>query len=57
MRQKIIWPTLRALVIALLVLFAGFPIYWMASTALNLDSQLYGAGQNPWLQFANLSDL
>jgi multiple sugar transport system permease protein len=57
MRRNLLWSVLRALVIALLVLFAGFPIYWMASTALNLESQLYGAGQDPWLQFGNIPDL
>ena len=57
MIQKAFWSFGRLLLIATLVLFAGFPIYWMASTALNLDSQLYNTGQVPWPQLENLLSL
>lgn len=38
----------RALVIALFVIAAGFPIYWMVNTALSTDEELYQSGQG-WL--------
>lgn len=47
----------RWLLITVLVIYAGFPIYWMASTALNVSSQLYDTGQVPWPQLQNLPDL
>ena len=47
----------RILVITILVVFSGFPIYWMASTALNVNTQLYNTGQVPWLQIQNLPAL
>ncbi|MCC6305166.1 MAG: carbohydrate ABC transporter permease [Rhodobacteraceae bacterium] len=47
----------RFVVIAILVVFAGFPVYWMASTALNVSSQLYNTGQVPWPQLGNLPGL
>lgn len=45
---------LRFLLIALLVVMAGFPIYWMATTALAVNSELYATGQVPWPQLRNL---
>lgn len=45
---------LYGLLIAALVVFGGFPIYWMATTALSLNSELYNTGQVPWPQLANL---
>ncbi|AJE48663.1 carbohydrate ABC transporter permease [Celeribacter indicus] len=45
-----------ALVVVLLV-FGGFPIYWMASTALSANSELYSTGQVPWPQPGNLPQL
>jgi multiple sugar transport system permease protein len=48
---------LRYAVILVLVLLAGFPIYWMANSALSVNSQLYNTGQLPWLQFENLPAL
>lgn len=43
--------------ILLLVVFGGFPIYWMATTALSLNSELYNTGQVPWPQLSNLSNI
>ncbi len=43
--------------ISLLVVFGGFPIYWMATTALSLNSELYNTGQVPWPQLSNLSNI
>lgn len=48
---------LRALLICALVIFAGFPVYWMAATALGTDTQLFNTGQVPFLQLSNLPDL
>lgn len=42
-----------ALLIAMLV-FAAFPLYWMANTALSSDAQMYASGQGAWLQLHNL---
>ena len=57
MKRNPILSVLRVVLIAALVTFAGFPIYWMASTALNVDSQLYNTGQVPWPQLSNLPEL
>ena len=57
MKRNPILSVLRVVLIAALVTFAGFPIYWMASTALNVDSQLYNTGQVPWPQLGNLPEL
>jgi len=48
---------LRYLLIGLLVVLAGFPVYWMATTALSLNSELYGTGQVIWPQLQNLPEL
>ena len=40
-----------------LVIFGGFPIYWMATTALSLNSELYNTGQVPWPQLQNLPSM
>lgn len=48
---------LRALLILVLVIFAGFPIYWMATTALSLNSELYNSGQVSWPQIWNLPNV
>ena len=48
---------LRYLLIGVLVVLSGFPIYWMATTALSVSSELYGTGQVAWPQFQNLPAL
>lgn len=48
---------LRYLLIAVLVVFSGFPIYWMLNTSLSADAQLYNEGQSFWLQLANLPEM
>ena len=40
--------------ILILVAMAGFPVYWMASTALSTNAELFNLGQVPWPQFQNL---
>ena len=45
---------LHVMLVLTLVVFGGFPIYWMATTALSLNSELYNSGQVPWPQLANL---
>lgn len=57
MKSNPLFSLLRALLIVALVTFAGFPIYWMASTALNTDTQLFNTGQVPLLQLSNLPAL
>jgi multiple sugar transport system permease protein len=54
---KVISTALRGLLITVLVVFAGFPIYWMASTALSVNSELYGTGQSFWPQLQTLPAL
>lgn len=46
-----------AVLIVVLLIFGGFPIYWMASTALSQNSELYSTGQVPWPQLDNLPQL
>jgi multiple sugar transport system permease protein len=48
---------LRYLFILVLVVLAGFPVYWMASTALSSNAELYNTGQIPWPQLKYLPDL
>lgn len=48
---------LRILVIGALVVFAGFPIYWMLTTALSANSELYGTGQVPWPRLSSIPGL
>lgn len=57
MRKNALLAALRLLLIGVLVVAAGFPIYWMASTALSVSAQLYGTGQVPWPQLQNLPAL
>jgi multiple sugar transport system permease protein len=55
--QKLTIKALRYLLIGVLVIVAGFPVYWMAATALNVNSQLYGTGQVVWPQLQHFPDL
>lgn len=48
---------LRTCVVLVLVVLAGFPVYWMATTALSLNSELFGSGQRGWPQLGNLPAL
>lgn len=58
MTRRPLWlEILRYLLIGALVVVAGFPIYWMATTALATNSQLYGTGQVGWLQLHHLPAL
>lgn len=45
---------LRYVLIAILLVFSGFPIYWMLNTGLSTEAQLYNEGQSFWLQLANI---
>lgn len=47
----------RFLLIGLLAVLAGFPVYWMATTALSDQDQLYVGRQVPWPQLGNLGSL
>lgn len=55
--KKLTIKALRYLLIGVLVIVAGFPVYWMAATALNVNSQLYGTGQVVWPQLQHFPDL
>jgi multiple sugar transport system permease protein len=57
MTHPILLKALRYGLIGVLVIVAGFPIYWMAVTALSVNSELYGSGQVPWPQLQNLPSL
>ncbi|MHA6729183.1 carbohydrate ABC transporter permease [Devosia sp. A369] len=56
-QSKIASKIAHYLFVCLLIVVAGFPIYWMVNTALSLNSQLYGSGQVAWLQLQNLPNL
>ncbi|MGK6311487.1 carbohydrate ABC transporter permease [Neorhizobium sp. DT-125] len=55
--RKLILKALRYLLIGVLVVLAGFPVYWMAVTALSVNSELYGTGQVVWPQPQNFPGL
>lgn len=55
--KKLTLKTLRYLLIGILVVMAGFPVYWMAATALSPNAELYGTGQRLWLQPQNFFGL
>lgn len=57
MKTNPLFVLMRVILIAVLVTFAGFPIYWMATTALGTDTQLFNTGQVPYPQLSNLPDL
>jgi multiple sugar transport system permease protein len=57
MKKSRVLRLLRYLLIAALVIAAGFPVYWMIVTALATNAQLYGSGQVPWPQLQNLPAL
>ncbi|MGK9219461.1 MULTISPECIES: carbohydrate ABC transporter permease [unclassified Microbacterium] len=48
--SRVVGRASRALIIVILVVCAGFPVYWMLNTALSTNRQLYGTGQVPWPQ-------
>ncbi|OUZ11609.1 sugar ABC transporter [Aeromicrobium sp. PE09-221] len=43
--------------LAVLVVFAAFPIYWMINTALSTDSELYRTGQSWWPTVGRIADI
>jgi multiple sugar transport system permease protein len=45
---------LRYILIITLVVMAGFPVYWMATTALSTNAELFSTGQVRWPQLQNL---
>lgn len=54
---RLLGGTLRGVLIIALVVSAGFPIYWMLTTALGTSSELYNTGQVPFPQLQNLPQL
>ncbi|SMO97721.1 carbohydrate ABC transporter permease [Paracoccus laeviglucosivorans] len=48
---------LHVALVVVLVIFGGFPVYWMASTALSTNAELYNTGQSAGLQLQNLPSL
>jgi multiple sugar transport system permease protein len=57
MNRTMVFGILRRLLIAVLVVFAGFPVYWMATTALSTNAELFSTGQVRWPQLQNLPTL
>ena len=45
-KKRLTLKPLRYLLIGVLLVCAGFPVYWMAATALSANSELYGSGQS-----------
>ena len=48
---------LHGLLVAALFVLAGFPVYWMAATALATDAELYRSGQAAWPNLRHLPTL
>lgn len=48
---------MRGALLAVLVVFAGFPVYWMAATALSTNAELYQSGQSAWPHLEHLPAL
>ncbi|HIW63238.1 MAG TPA: carbohydrate ABC transporter permease [Candidatus Stackebrandtia excrementipullorum] len=46
--SRVLGRLVRFVTLLLFVVFAGFPVYWMLSTALSTDTELYQTGQH-WL--------
>lgn len=49
--------TLRWLSLAVLLIIAGFPLYWVFNTALSTDSELYSTGQSLWPNLGRLPSI
>lgn len=47
----------RGILIAVLVAFAAFPIYWMLDTALSTTNELYNTGQSWWPHLERILDI
>ncbi|AIY02966.1 putative ABC-type sugar transport system, permease component [Arthrobacter sp. PAMC 25486] len=45
---------LRIALLVALVVFSGFPLFWMLNTALSTDSELYGQAQSWWPHWERL---
>lgn len=57
MTRNVVPSLLRFLLLAILVVFAGFPIYWMIDTSLSVNATLYTTGQDFWLHLENLPSM
>lgn len=58
MKSSIVFTrTFRGLLIVALVVAAGFPMYWMLTTALGSNNELYGDGQVPFPRLQHLPEL
>lgn len=55
--MKLLGKSGRIVAVALLTLFAGFPIYWMINTALSTEADLYNNGQGLWLNLGRIVDI
>jgi multiple sugar transport system permease protein len=56
-RSTVRWGAARYVVVVIMVVLAGFPIYWMVDTALSPNQELYGSSQSFLLQFENFPQL
>lgn len=47
----------RLILVLALVVFAGFPLFWMLNTALSSTGELYNSGQSVWLHLERLGQI
>lgn len=45
------------MLLAVMTLFAAFPIYWMFNTALSVSAELFGTGQDLWPHLERLANI
>jgi multiple sugar transport system permease protein len=55
--RSVVGTSLRVIVIAVFIVFAGFPVYWMLATALSTDAELFQTGQSWWPHLERLGDI
>lgn len=47
--------TARLAVLLVVLVFAGFPVYWMINTGLASEAEIFGSGQSLWLNLAGIA--
>lgn len=57
MLRKVLARGVLFLLLAVILVFTGFPLYWMVNTALARDSEMYRTGQDYWIHFERLGDI
>jgi len=54
---RILGRAIRVVTLAIFIVFAGFPVYWMLSTAFSTDAELYQTGQSWWPRLDRVGDI